>query len=135
MLFSISVIESTTLPITPILSNANYQMQLVIVVDSISFQLPITKLPISVNNHLDIVAKQTDTRLGIRGDHELELRLLASSGVQKRVSDALLCHHRNDGRKLDLDLELTGHWVANVVVGGAAVNVGVALVNLEMCIT
>ena len=94
--------------------------------------MPITKLPISVNNQLDIVAKQTDTRLGIRGDHELELRLLASSGVQERVSDALLCHHRNDGRKLDLDLELTGHWVANVVVGGAAVNVGVALVNLEM---
>jgi hypothetical protein len=42
-----SVIESTTLPITLILSNANYQMQLVIVVDSISSQLPITQLPIS----------------------------------------------------------------------------------------
>ncbi len=44
-----SVIESTTLPITLILSNANYQMQLVVVVDSISFQfqLPITQLPVS----------------------------------------------------------------------------------------
>ena len=47
MFFSGSVIESTTLPITLILSNANYQMQLVIVVDSISFRLPITQLPIS----------------------------------------------------------------------------------------
>ena len=37
----------TTLPITLILSNSNYQMKSVIVVDSISFQLPITKLPIS----------------------------------------------------------------------------------------
>ena len=46
MIFSGSVIESTTLPITLILSNTNYQ--LVIVVDSISFQLPITQLPISV---------------------------------------------------------------------------------------
>ena len=48
MFFSGSVIESTTLPITLILSNANYQILLVIVVDSISFQLPITQLPISV---------------------------------------------------------------------------------------
>ena len=47
MFFSGSVIESTVLPITLILSNANYQMWLVIVVDSISFQLPITELPIS----------------------------------------------------------------------------------------
>ncbi len=47
MIFSGSVIESTTLPITLILSNANYQMQLVIVVDSISFQLPMAQLPIS----------------------------------------------------------------------------------------
>jgi hypothetical protein len=48
LFFSGSVIESTTLPITLILSNANYQILLVIVVDSISFQFPITQLPISV---------------------------------------------------------------------------------------
>ena len=47
MIFSGSVIESTTLPITLILSNANYQMKLVIVFDSISFQLPIAQLPVS----------------------------------------------------------------------------------------
>ena len=50
MIFSGSVIESTTLPITLILSNTNYQ--LVIVVDSISFQLPITQLPISAHAQL-----------------------------------------------------------------------------------
>jgi hypothetical protein len=38
LVFSGSVIESTTLAITLILSNDNYQMLLVIVVDSIGFQ-------------------------------------------------------------------------------------------------
>jgi hypothetical protein len=39
LFFSGSVIESTKLPITLILSNANYQMKLVIVVDSIGFSI------------------------------------------------------------------------------------------------
>ncbi len=56
LFFSGSVIESTTLPITLILSNANYQMKLVIVVDSIGFQFPITQLPVSV--------VEAETRLG-----------------------------------------------------------------------
>ncbi len=62
--FSGSVIESTTLPITLILSNVNYQMYLVIVVDSISFQLPITQLPISGVQVEQVAVKELGAELG-----------------------------------------------------------------------
>ena len=51
------------------LGNANYQMQLVIVVDSIGFQLPIAQLPISdvnriVQSHVDQVVTGCGGQVG-----------------------------------------------------------------------
>ena len=122
MIFSGSVIESTTLPITLILSNANYQMQLVIVVDSISFQSPITQLPISGIRRRVQVGDQIDLLLLLLlllviGRERLVLEHLGGLALAELVLAAHAAHAGDDGLGL----------------GHGARDQGVALEGLEAC--
>jgi len=122
-IFSGSVIESTTLPITLILSNANYQMQLVIVVDSISFQSPITQLPISGIRRRVQVGDQIDLLLLpllVIGRERLVLEHLGGLALAELVLAAHAAHAGDDGLGLGHGARDQGVALEGLEAGGAA---------------